>query len=151
MTVTIMTTMTKRISSKLEKAMTIGGFIVGALIICVLIYFIGKAAGILNSAVRHRTTDSTVSAAVLEATSSVGFRCESCGDAEDCRLTEETAQTTAAAMGLGIKHMGEKASEDYPGGNHYEPGSAEGTKVQKNTTITYYRSRARIQLLPSRQ
>ena len=36
------------ISSKLEKAMTIGGFIIGAIIICILIYFIGTAAGIFK-------------------------------------------------------------------------------------------------------
>ena len=36
------------ISSKLEKAMTIGGFIIGAIIICILIFFIAKAAGFVN-------------------------------------------------------------------------------------------------------
>lgn len=130
------------ISSKLEKAMTIGGFIVGALIICVLIYFIGKAAGIFKfGSTASQATDSTVSAAVSEATSSV-----TASDANLVEtpkivgLTEETAQTTAAAMGLGIKYMGEKASEDYPAGTIMSQDPAEGTKVQKNTTITYYRS-----------
>ena len=36
------------ISSKLEKAMTIGGFIIGAIIICILIFFIARAAGLVN-------------------------------------------------------------------------------------------------------
>ena len=36
------------VSSKLEKAMTIGGFIIGAIIICILIFFIARAAGLVN-------------------------------------------------------------------------------------------------------
>ena len=37
------------LSSGLEKVMTIGGFIIGAIIICILIYFIGRAAGLFRS------------------------------------------------------------------------------------------------------
>ena len=43
----MMTTRAK-ISSKLEKAMTIGGFIIGAIIICILIYMVASAAGLVS-------------------------------------------------------------------------------------------------------
>lgn len=36
------------ISNKLEKALTIGGFVIGAIIICVIIFFIGQATGIFH-------------------------------------------------------------------------------------------------------
>ncbi len=36
------------INTKLEKAMTIGGLIIGAVIVCILIYFVASAAGIVG-------------------------------------------------------------------------------------------------------
>lgn len=130
------------ISSKLEKAMTIGGLIVGALIICVLIYFIGKAAGIFKFGGSSASTASTASVAE----STVSSEASPASDANLVEaptivgLTEETAQSTASALGLGIKYLGEKASEDYPAGTIMEQDPAAGTKVAKNSTITYYKS-----------
>ncbi len=50
----------KGISTKLEKAMTIGGLIVGAIIICILVYFIVFASGGLKFNGKDKDNDKKV-------------------------------------------------------------------------------------------
>ena len=127
------------VSGGLEKAMTIGGFIVGALIILILIYFIGKAAGIFKFGGSDNQTNEPETAEtqtveeeepdeeLIPVPSIVG-------------LTEQEAQTVVTNMGLGIKYNGEEASDEVPEGSVVRQDPAAGEKVAPNTTIYYYRS-----------
>ncbi len=119
-------------SSGLEKAVTIGSFIVCGLIVCVLIYFIGRAAGLFKAGnAENSTTSQVVSTAELKdgQVSVPNF----------IGMTEAEAQSAAAEVGLGIKYQGEKES-DQAEGTIIEQDPAAGTAVDKNTTIYYYRS-----------
>lgn len=117
-------------SSKLEKAVTIGSFIVCGVIICILIYFIGRAAGLFR--IGGNSSQTTSSSAVITDSDTVAAP-------NIVGMTEEEAQSTASALGLGISSLGEKAS-DYDAGLICEQDPAAGTAVSKNSTISYYRS-----------
>ncbi|MDD3218664.1 MAG: Stk1 family PASTA domain-containing Ser/Thr kinase [Lachnospiraceae bacterium] len=112
------------ISSKLEKALTIGGFVIGAIIICVIIFFIGQAAGIFhfgsgsrNNAQQEETVDNQV-----EVPNLLG-------------MTQDQATAAANEKGLGISYIGEEASSEYPKGQIIRQSEEAGTKVDPNTTI----------------
>ena len=125
-------------SSGLEKAVTIGSFIVCGLIIAVLIYFIGRAAGLFG---KPGTTPKT--SVVSDTAATVSGTVSSVPDTVSVPnlvgMTEEDAQKTAESKQLGIKYMGEKSSEK-AAGTIIEQNPASGTEVAKHTTITYYRS-----------
>ncbi|HAE43974.1 MAG TPA: Stk1 family PASTA domain-containing Ser/Thr kinase [Lachnospiraceae bacterium] len=138
------------ISSSLEKAMTIGGFVIGAIIICVLIYFIGRAAGLFGGGSggnpnqdtivtitdSSMTTDSTNATPTPAVTNAAGT--EQVEVPQIVGLTEDAAQTMANSAGLGIKKAGEEASETYPAGQIVRQDPEAGQKVDKNTTISFY-------------
>ena len=143
------------ISSKLEKAMTIGGFVIGAIIICVLIYFIGRAAGLFGSGSGSgnnqdsvvATVDSSASTDSKDAvTTTPTPAVTTAADTSSAQvkvpqivgLTEDAAQTTANSAGLGIKKAGEESSEQYPAGQIVRQDPAAGATVDRNTTITFY-------------
>ncbi len=128
------------ISSKLEHAMTIGGFIIGILIIVVLIYFIGRAAGLFK--MNGQTASSPASTSqVVETTSQSG---SSTAVPEQVQvpviigMTQEEAQAEANKYNLGVKYMGEVASTEYSVGQIVSQEPAAGTMVDKNTTISFY-------------
>jgi serine/threonine-protein kinase len=58
-------------------------------------------------------------------------------------MTESEAAAKAQEANLGIKYMGEKESEEYEAGIIMEQDPVAGSKVDKNTTIYYYRSSGR--------
>ena len=138
------------ISSSLEKAMTIGGFVIGAIIICVLIYFIGRAAGLFGGGSggnpsqdtivtitdSSMTTDSSNATPTPAVTNAAGA--EQVEVPQIVGLTEDAAQTMANSAGLGIKKAGEEASETYPAGQIARQEPAAGEKVDKNSTISFY-------------
>lgn len=147
------------LTSKLEKAMTIGGFIVGALIIIVLIYFIARAANIFDltrqsgsSSTTTETTDSQTGNTESGENGQAGTQptqAASQGGAASAEtvkvpsivgLTEETAQARASERHLGIKYNGEEASDDYPEGTIIRQDPAADSDVAVNTTINYWRS-----------
>ncbi len=121
------------VSSGLEKAVTIGSFIVCGLIVCVLIYFVGRAAGLFKFG--SSDTDSSTSQVV----STVSVADGQVSVPNFIGMTEEEAEAAANEVGLGIKYQGEKES-DQPEGTIIEQNPAAGTAVDKNTTIYYYRS-----------
>ncbi len=121
-------------SSGLEKAVTIGSFVVCGLIIAVLIYFICRAAGLFgSSSPREEETVETTVQSVESVVSDMTTVPNLVG------MTESDATTTAQSKALGIKYVGEKSS-DKAAGTIIEQTPAAGTSVAKNTTITYYRS-----------
>lgn len=121
------------ISSKLEKAMTIGGLIIGAMIICILIFFIAKAAGLINFGGDKKDNDAVVEQ--VEETEE--------DDADTVEMpnllgkTESEAKEILSELGLGIKYEGEEASNEYEAGQITYQSVAAGEKVEKHTTIKY--------------
>lgn len=123
------------ISSKLEKAMTIGGFIIGALIICILIFFIAQAAGIIKFG-PGRGDDAdvsptpTVTATPVEDDNTVEVP-------SLVSLTPDAAKEKANEWSLGINKIGEEPSEEFPAGTIIRTEPEAGTSVEKNSTIGY--------------
>ena len=117
------------VSSKLEKAMTIGGFIIGGIIIVILIFFIGKAAGIFKFGGSGSTPTPTVTVApddddedTVEVPNVLG-------------MTEDQAKKALNEVGLGYKPAGEESSDKYDEGQVMYQNISAGEKVAKNSTI----------------
>ena len=133
------------LSGRLEKAMTIGVFVIGALIICVLIYFIARAAGLFSMG-RGSDGENQIAVESTVAAVSDNGTAESTSQVEVpviAGMTESEAAAKAQEANLGIKYMGEKESEEYEAGIIMEQDPVAGSKVDKNTTIYYYRSSGR--------
>ena len=130
-------------SSVLEKAVTIGSFIVCALIICVLIYFIAKAAGLVGGAKKNASAESTVvsSAAVTaDETDSSGEEVVATVTVPNLLgMTEAEAQKAAEDKSLTLKFGGEETSNQAEG-TVISQDPENGTQVPKNSTITYVKS-----------
>jgi len=117
------------ISSKLEKAMTIGGFIIGAIIIGILIYLVGTMAGVFKPSQKVDVTPTptaqvTPAEGGIEVPSILG-------------RTPESAEAMLNELGLGITKAGEEASDEYPKGQIMKQSIEAGTKVTKHTTIEF--------------
>ncbi|MGI6094231.1 MAG: Stk1 family PASTA domain-containing Ser/Thr kinase [Lachnospiraceae bacterium] len=121
------------ISTKLEKAMTIGGLIIGAMIICILIFFIARAAGLIHFGGDKEKKPDTE-------------QTEQTKDDEDedtvempslLGKSEEEAKEILSELGLGLKYEGEEASNEYEAGLITYQSVAAGEKVEKHTTIKY--------------
>ena len=134
------------ISSKLEKAMTIGGFIVGAIIICILIYFIGRAAGLFRTG---RGSESASEASLIEESQEESTQITPIPGDEDIEtpyllgLTREQAQTQVNGLSIGIKYAGEEPSDEYPAGQICRQDPEPGEMVVRNTTVYFYLSSGR--------
>ena len=126
------------ISGKLEKAMTIGGFIVGALIICILIYFIGRAAGIFRFG--GNTNSSSSSGSAVESSQPIVVVPDGVPVPQLVGMTEQEAQKAVSDLGLGIKYQGEEPSASIQEGRIARQDPVYGSSVEKNTTIYYWRS-----------
>ena len=128
-------------STGLEKAMTIGGFIIGAVIICILIYFIGRAAGLFNFGDKDSSSSSAIESSVESSEESSESESVAQVTVPDIiGLTEQEAQTVLSQSGLGIKYQGEAASDSVPSGNVCAQDPEPGSTVDAGTTINYYRS-----------
>lgn len=118
------------INTKLEKAMTIGGLIIGGIIICILIYMIASAAGLIKGG-SGKTEKPKV---------------EQTQEKEDEKLevpdivgkSEDDALKELNSKHLGLKKGGEEASDTVPEGMIARQDPAAGTEVEKNTKVTYY-------------
>ncbi|HIX29194.1 MAG TPA: Stk1 family PASTA domain-containing Ser/Thr kinase [Candidatus Blautia stercoravium] len=119
------------VNTKLEKAMTIGGLIIGGIIICILIYMVASAAGLVSlggkkdkgtDTQKEQTQDTTNKVTVPDLTGK----------------TEEEAGTELNAQNLGKKKGGEEASDTVAEGLITRTEPAAGTQVDKNTQVVYY-------------
>ena len=109
----------------LEKAMMIGGFIVGALIIVVLIVYIVNVTGLFKGGIgKNLTEQSTVEEKMIEVPNLVG-------------KTEDEAVETVKNSGIGIRYVGEEPSDEYDKGIICYQETEAGTKVPENSTINY--------------
>ena len=122
------------ISSKLEKAMTIGGFIIGAIIICILIFFIARAAGLVdfggdsgeNQQVEQQEEEDTSTQTAdgqVAVPSLVG-------------QTEENGLSLLEQLGLSGNKTGEEQSSE-PAGTILSQETQDGTMVDPGTVINY--------------
>ncbi len=115
------------VSSKLEKAITIGGFAIGAVIIIILIIVIGNMSGLFSSNSGSLTEESSSSE-------------ESSIDGVDVPnligRTLEEAQSIAAQYGLTVIEGGTEESEEYEAGEIIEQDPDAGETVESGTTIT---------------
>ena len=126
------------ISSKLEKAMTIGGFIIGAIIVCILAVIIARAAGLINLDGFGSGFDSQVESQedgeiVEDETSDVSDKVKTPKLVE---MTEDNALALLEQMGLKGNKTGEEVSE-YAAGIVISQEIAEGTAVESGTVINY--------------
>ena len=127
-----------------DKIITIGGFVVGGIIVCILIYIIVQAVGFGGGS--SSGSSSSVSASVTATPTPVDSSATSDTDAEmvtvpDLRnQTEEQATQTANDLGLGVTFGGTEASEEYEEGRVCRQDLQPGTQVRINSTITYYLS-----------
>ncbi|HIS26117.1 MAG TPA: Stk1 family PASTA domain-containing Ser/Thr kinase [Candidatus Pullilachnospira intestinigallinarum] len=121
------------ISSKLEKAMTIGGFIIGAIIICILIFFIARAAGLVDFGgqsgqdqkveEQQEDTDNQSADGQVAVPSLMG-------------QTEENGLSLLEQLGLSGNKTGEEQSSE-PAGTIISQETQEGTMVDPGTVINY--------------
>lgn len=128
----------------LEKALTIGSFVLCGLIIAILLFFILQAVGILGKKKDADADTQTQTQTQTAAPAAAGTDAESSADnAEGIEvpplvgMTEDEAKETATQKGLDVRLLGEKGS-DQPQGNIIEQEPAAGTYVAKNSTISYY-------------
>lgn len=125
------------ISSKLEKAMTIGGFIIGAIIICILIFFIAKAAGFIKVGDSNKDNQKTEEQQEEEDQDTAQDENGQVAVPKLLTQTEENALELLEQLGLKGNKTGESSSSEYGAGVVMSQEIAEGTKVDPGTVINY--------------
>lgn len=118
------------INTKLEKAMTIGGLIIGGIIICILIYMIASAAGLIKGGSKKPIKPSVEQTQEKEE--------EKLEVPDIVGKSKDDAVKELNSKGLGLKKGGEEASDTVPEGMIARQDPKAGTKVEKNAKITYY-------------
>lgn len=125
------------ISHTLEKAMTIGGIVIGAIIICVLIYTIASASGLLSGSSKKKdNNNATTTESKADNNSDSSVKQVEVPDLTN--KTPEEAQKTLNDLQLGYKNGGEEASDSVAEGNICRQDVEAGTKVEPYTQITCY-------------
>ena len=115
------------VSSKLEKAITIGGFLIGAVIVVILIIVIGNMTGLFN---RNRTHDSSSNSAVTSSSSSQQVEVP-----DFLGSTLEEAQEEAERYNLTVEQAGTEVSDEYEAGQILSQDPKEGTSVEEGSVV----------------
>ncbi|MDO4622083.1 MAG: Stk1 family PASTA domain-containing Ser/Thr kinase [Eubacteriales bacterium] len=124
--------------STLEKAITIGGFIIGAIIIIILILVIGNMAGIFNFGKKNTETAAAAVSTSVEKEENTAAQGETKNQVAVPNLVGKdlaAATSTLNQMGIGLKQVGEDASDTVPVGMITQQNYPEGTLVDPGTTI----------------
>lgn len=123
------------VNTKLEKVMTIGGLIIGGIIICILIYMVASAAGLVSlGGKKDRGTDTQ-----KEQTKGTTDDTANKVTVPDLTgKTEEEAQTELNALNLGEGKGKEEASDTVAEGLITRTEPAAGTQVDKYTKVLCY-------------
>ena len=119
------------VSSKLEKAITIGGFLIGAVIIIILIVVIGNMAGLFN----RRSDDTKTSSASSTSTSTSETTVETVRVPDFVGKTLEAANAVAAQYGLTIRQSGTEVSDEYAEGEIVSQSVSSGERVDSGSVI----------------
>lgn len=121
----------------LEKAITIGGFLVGAIIVIILIVVIGNMTGLFH----FGKTASSSSAASTSTSAEASPTAEASSSSEQAAvpnllgMTVDEATTACNKLGIGVRQTSTATSEQYDSGQIINQTIAEGTMVDKGTTI----------------
>ena len=125
------------INTKLEKAMTIGGLIIGGIIICILVYMIASAAGLIKGG--SSKTEKPKVEQTQENKEDEKLKVPNIvGKSEDDALKELNSKH------LGLKKGGEEASDTVPEGMIARQDPAAGTEVEKNTKLLITSAQERL-------
>ena len=119
------------VSSKLEKAITIGGFLIGAVIIIILIVVIGNMAGLFNR--KSNDAAQTSSSSSTEQTEEAAVETVRVPDLVG--KTFEAAQAVAAQYGLTIEESGKEPSDQYAEGEIVKQSIGSGERVDSGSVI----------------
>lgn len=122
------------VSPKLEKFMTIGSIVVGALILCVFLALVGSAAGLFDLGFLAGKNKKEPVTEAAETSSEASGQVAVPGI---LGKTEEEARELLKEYGLGMNFAGEKASSEYEEGQIMEQEPAEGEMAEKNSTVSY--------------
>ncbi len=126
---------TDEVSSKLEKTITIGGFLIGAVIIIILIVVIGNMAGLFNGS-SSSSSESAVSASAEETDEEEAEEDLATITVPDFTgFTLAEAQETANSYGIGVKQTGTQESSEVEEGKIISQDVSAGEKVEANATI----------------
>lgn len=123
------------ISHALEKAMTIGGFIIGAIIIILLVVIIGSAAGLFGTGDKKESSFVVSSSSVVEQSSVVDNGKVTVPDITGKTVSE--AQELLNKLQLGIAKGGEAASDTVEAGLIISQDLKAGTTVATHSTVYY--------------
>ncbi|QOV20217.1 Stk1 family PASTA domain-containing Ser/Thr kinase [Blautia liquoris] len=152
--------------SGLEKGITIASFIIGALIVVILIFFIAKAAGIMGAGKKNKPTVTPEPTQIEEDKD----KDSSNNDAADKDKTENTEPVKPAnednqvtvpditnktqqeamdllnSLNLGGRYTGEENSDTVEEGKVSSQEIAAGQKIEKNTTVNFKISTGKAQI-----
>ena len=133
--------------SGLEKVVTIGGFILGAVIILILILFIGNMAGLFHFGNR-RDSSSAASTPTVTATPTPTPTEEPSKTAQATvpdmtGMTVDQATEEANKLGIGVRQTGMEASESIEEGRILSQNPTAGSVVDQGTTIEVVTSSGR--------
>ena len=117
----------------LEKAVTIGGFVIGAVIILILILVLGNMAGIFNFGKDNKTESSSAGKQTASEQTQTGDNQVIVPGLLGKTLADATAETNK--MGIGVKQTGSAPSDLYEEGLIISQNINENTLVDKGTTI----------------
>ncbi len=139
------------VNRKAEKFMTVGSIVVGVIILFIFLALVGNAVGLfdfgfLTDGIKHTESVSE------SGTNGDDTEDESAAEDEvtvpDLKgMTREEAQDALNELGLGGTYGGERESAEYPEGQIIDQTPSAGSKVEKNTTITYIVSKGSSQEL----
>ena len=124
------------VSSKLEKAITIGGFLIGAVIIVILVIIIGNMTGLFSKKTTTATTSSSSAASA-----SVTIIPDEEEDTDKVRVPDlmgyslEEATKIASQYGLEVKQTGTQSSDTYAAGLVVYQETLAGSNVASGSTI----------------
>ena len=124
-------------ASGLEKAVTIGGFILGAVIILILILVIGNMAGLFHFG---RNAEQAQTGAVTPTPTEAAAEPTNTNTAQVAvpnlaGMTVEAATAEANKLGIGVRSVGTEASEQYEKGLIVSQNPAKDVMVDQGTTI----------------
>lgn len=131
------------VSDKLEKAMTIGGFIIGAIIVVIIIYFLATAMGVFSTGSESDSDKKAKATAEETETPEATEEATATAEAESVEVpnllgkTLEEAEAALDGTGIGLVKSGESSSDEYAAGQIMNQSVAAGEKVSKRSTIEY--------------
>nr|WP_317361191.1 Stk1 family PASTA domain-containing Ser/Thr kinase [uncultured Blautia sp.] len=121
------------INTKLEKAMTIGGLIIGGIIICILIYLVASAAGLVGGSGKKEKKPETQQEEQVDKDKKDQVKVPDLLNKSPDEIKKELNE-----LGLGIVKGGEEASESVEEGKICRQEPEAGAMVDKNTQVKYY-------------